>query len=87
MVLEETIKDLLKRDDTFKYQMLSRLQMDCEYYLGYGNRNTKQLWALNEKEHLEIMKALYDSFPDDEKPEWLTLDNIKEYEIRMCFEI
>ena len=36
---------LLEHDDTFRYQLLDRLRMDCDYYLGYGNRNPRYLWA------------------------------------------
>jgi hypothetical protein len=59
------------------------MQSDCEYYLGYGNRYAKHLWSLDEKEHIANMKALYNSFPDEDKPEWLTMDDIREYEKRM----
>ena len=64
----------------FNYMMLDRLQSDCEYYLNYGNRNKKVLWALEEKEQIEEMKKLYNSFLEDLKPEWLTYDKILEYE-------
>ena len=69
--------------ERFNYMMLGRLQMDCEYYLGNGNRNSKQLWALNETDHIEEMKKLYNKFADDKKPEWLTMDQILEYEKQM----
>ena len=49
-------EDLVNSDDIFKYQLLSRLQSDCEYYLGNGNRNKKQLWAEDEREQIEVMK-------------------------------
>jgi hypothetical protein len=62
------------------YQLLGRLQMDCEYYLGYGNRNAKRLWAGTEKAQIEKMKELHNSFADDAKPEWLTFDQILKYE-------
>ena len=68
MVLEE----ILKHDETFRYQLLSRMVEDCNYYLGYGNRNAKDLWANDEWEQIEIMQALYESFPPEKKPEWLT---------------
>ena len=32
MVLEE----ILKHDETFRYQLLSRMVEDCNYYLGYA---------------------------------------------------
>ena len=48
----------------FEYRMLSKLQSDCEYYLGYGNR----------------MKELWNGFPTDQKPEWLTWEQLLQYE-------
>lgn len=75
--------DILKQDEKFRYQLLARLQMDCNYYLGYGNRITARLWAINETEHIKTMKELYNSFQDDKKPEWLTMDQILEYEKEM----
>ena len=79
MVLEE----ILKHDETFRYQLLSRMVEDCNYYLGYGNRNAKDLWANDEWEQIEIMQALYESFPPEKKPEWLTPDDILGYGERM----
>lgn len=74
-----TVNDVLNRDLTFRYQLLGRLEADCEYYLNYGNRNTNRLWAGNEAEQIELMIKLYDSFSEEEKPQWLTMDKIKEY--------
>lgn len=65
----------------FDYQLLSRLQMDCEYYLGHGNRAKKHLWAGDEAEQIKKMKELYAALP--EKPEWLTLERIEQYEAAM----
>lgn len=76
-------KDILKSDESFRYQLLGRLQSDCEYYLGYGNRSKHRLWANNEKDQIEVMKELWKSFPDDGKPEWLTWDDILNYESKM----
>lgn len=67
----------------FNYQMLNRLQSDCKYYLGYGNRNKKYLCYKDEQEHINEMKKLYNSFSDDEKPEWLTWNQILDYEKAM----
>lgn len=67
----------------FEYMMLSRMQSDCEYFLGYGNRST---YALHEKtvdEHISRMKELWNGFPDNEKPEWLPWEQILEYEMAM----
>lgn len=65
----------------FYYSLLGRLQMDCDYYLGYGGRNPKHLWANNEVKQLELMKTLWNGLPD--KPQWLTLEEILEYEDKM----
>ncbi|MFS0643715.1 LPD11 domain-containing protein [Siminovitchia sp. 179-K 8D1 HS] len=71
------------REEKFNYQLLSRLKSDCEYYLGNGNRNKKHLWAEDERDHINEMKKLYNSFDDNKKPEWLTWNDILNYEIKM----
>ena len=70
-------------DATFRYQMLDRLRMDCEYYLGNGNRYAKHLWAGDEKDQIEVMKALWGTFAEKDKPEWLPYEKILEYEENM----
>ncbi|KGA83798.1 hypothetical protein KQ41_07160 [Lysinibacillus fusiformis] len=69
--------------EKFNYMMLSRLQSDCDYYLGHGGRNERHLWAGNVSEQIVKMKELFNSFNDDKKPEWITLDDILEYENKM----
>lgn len=81
--IDNIIDDMIHKDDTFKYQMLSRLQMDCDYFLGNGNRAEKYLWATNVLDHIKLMRALYNSFEDDKKPEWLTEQDIDNYEKEM----
>jgi hypothetical protein len=84
--LEIHFKKITKQtseEDKFNYQMLDRLRSDCNYYLGYGNRNSKSLWANDEQEQINEMKKLYNSFSDDKKPEWLTYEQILEYEKEM----
>lgn len=79
--LEIKFINKVKEDkNSFNYQMLDRLKSDCEYYLGYGNRSKKYLYYKDEQEHINEMKKLYNSFPDDEKPEWLTYEEILSYE-------
>ncbi|WP_333980532.1 LPD11 domain-containing protein [Bacillus pumilus] len=75
--------NILKSSDTFRYQLLSRLQTDCNYYLGNGNRNCNSLWAENENEQIKTMKELWESFSSTEKPEWLTWGDILTLESRM----
>lgn len=75
-----TVEKEVSQEERFNYMMLDRLRSDCNYYLGFGNRNARSLWAKDEKEQIEEMKKLYNSFPDDKKPEWLTYEEILEFE-------
>lgn len=74
-----TVDEVIQHDLRFRYMLLGRLQSDCEYYLGYGNRNPRRLWAGSEVEQIEFMIKLYNSFQEDEKPMWLTMEKIMEY--------
>lgn len=60
------IDRVLHRDMVFRYQLLGRLQADCEYYLNYGNRNIRRLWAGNVNLQIKLMAELYNSFKEDE---------------------
>ena len=68
-----TKEEVLQHDKKFRYMLLSRMQSDCEYYLNYGNRQRQ----------IEYMILLHDSFKEDEKPQWLTMDEIIDYQKRM----
>ena len=84
--MSEYIKKLIKErpaTDNYKYMLLDRMKMDCDYYLRNGNRLKKYLWAEDEKEHIENMKAVWNSFPANRKPEWLTMGQIEDYERQM----
>ena len=67
--------------NSFNYQLLARLQQDCNYFLGFGARNKKHLWAQDAAEQIQKMKELYTALP--EKPEWITLEDIEKYEVAM----
>lgn len=66
-----------------RYRLLSRLKSDCDYFLGNNGRNrqNKHLWAGSVEEQIVQMRKLYNSLED--KPEWLTEDDIDHYEERM----
>jgi len=68
----------------FDYMLLDRLAQDCEYYLGNGNRNAKQLWAGSEQAQIDKMRELWDGMPDDGKPEWLTREQIDNLALQMA---
>lgn len=76
---KETVNQINQKNK-FNYKFLGRLINDCEFYLGNGNRKVKHLWADTEKEQIEKMKEVYTSFSDNEKPEWLTYEQILQYE-------
>lgn len=77
------LQEILQKENKFKYMLLSRLMMDCNYYLGNGNRLKKTLWAGSEKKHIKIMKEIWSSFSSTEKPEWLTWEELLNYEKNM----
>lgn len=65
------------------YMMLSRLQMDCNYFLGNGNGYEGHLYYKSVEEHCDEMEKLWNSFANEDKPEWLTMEQIKEYREKM----
>lgn len=78
-----TLEDILRHDNEFKYGLLGRLRSDCEYYLGYGHRCERCLWANSVSDQIHLMKAIWKSFDKSKKPVWLTYKQILEYERRM----
>lgn len=73
----------LYESDKFRYMMLDRMQCDCLYFLGFGDRNKKCLWVNNVNEHIKVMVALWMSFTWDKKPQWITLEDINNYRRQM----
>lgn len=68
-------------DNKFTYMMLSRLQSDNDYYLSHPYE--ENLWAGNVDAQIKEMKRLWNSLPKNEKPEWLSMEDISEYESKM----
>jgi len=70
----------------FNYQMLGRLKSDCDTHLNRINNITPYAYMLSKEQQIEIieeMKQIYNSFADNEKPVWLTWEQILEYEKEM----
>ena len=83
----EAIEKLRNEDikiQTFDYMMLSRLQSDCKYYLGWGKFGG-HLWAGTVEAHITEMKRLWNVLIF--KPEWLTMEQIEQYEYKMLNKI
>lgn len=77
---------LLRSETKFKYMLLDRLRQDCEYYLRIGG-SAQCLWADTEKEQIQTMIDIWNYFPEGDKPEWLTMEQIKEFAQKMGVEL
>jgi len=64
----------------FNYMMLSRLQSDCEYFLNWG-KGRSQLHSGTVEQHIAKMKELWNIL--EIKPEWLSMEQILQYETDM----
>lgn len=73
--MNESEEDM--KDNSFDYRMLGRLQSDCEYYLGFGGRCAKHLWAGNEEDQIREMMKIYSGL--EEKPVWIDEERIAKY--------
>lgn len=80
------MEDWKKYEPTFRYMMLSRMKMDCDYYIRMDTNNPKHLWAQDEKEQLANMVALWKTFEPDDRPEWLTWGDIVYYALKLNVE-
>ncbi len=79
---KKEIEWLLSLNNAGKYQFLDRMRSDCIYYLS-GHRCNNHLWGGNVADHITYMKALWNSFTDEEKPDWLTMEQIEAFEKEM----
>lgn len=77
----ETKKMILENRNGFAYRLLSRMCMDCNYFLGAGDRHEKFLWAGNVKDQIKTMKEIWNGLKV--KPEWLTMEQIEAWEKEM----
>ena len=77
------MEDWSKHEPRFRYMMLDRLRQDCEYSLNRCDGSEDVLWAKNAKAQIAHMKALWKTFPEKDTPEWLTWEDILEFERRM----
>lgn len=85
-MISECVKNLIAErpaTDSYKYMLLYCMKEDCNSYLGSGKRKAKYLWSADEAEHIANMKALWNSFPEGEKPEWLSMEEIERFEKEM----
>ena len=81
--MDQLIQEMAHWDQPFRYQMLDRMRTDCEYFLGPGVRLSKYLWTGDPQLQIAFMKVLWNSFPEGEKPEWLSFARICQMERQM----
>ena len=74
-------EEFLNEGTEFDYMMLSRLQSDCEYFLGNGKGSVKRLHQGSVEGQIAEMKKIWNALK--EKPEWLTMEQINDYENQM----
>ena len=67
-------------DNDYNYMLLSRLQMDCEYFIN-TTQYINHLWAGNVKDQIFEMKKLWLQL--NKKPQWLTFQQIIDYGKKM----
>lgn len=80
-IQEKTVTD--ERDVRHSYMLLGRMVEDCKYYLE-NHGSEEQLWAKNVEEQIQAMKGFWYSL--DEKPQWLTEEELEDYAARMLKE-
>lgn len=73
----ELRKNKLRND----YMMLKRLRSECDCYLRTGDVYDLYYRAVGSQ--IEEMERIYNSFLEEEKPEWINLEYIKNYEEKM----
>lgn len=81
-----TEKEKRERKFRFEYMMLSRLKDDCDGFLSDDDcryHNPRGIWGTNVESHIRRMKEIWSKIPEDIKPEWLTFEQILDYESRM----
>lgn len=75
---------ILTREPRYRYMLLDRMRQDCEYYIRNNFTSGNTLCEGNERDQIDVMKAIWNSFPKEDKPEWLTWEDILEFERKMC---
>lgn len=63
------------------YMLLDRMRSDCHYFLRNGNGYEGHLWGGSVEVICDEMERIWNSL--EEKPEWLSLEQIKEYRRKM----
>lgn len=80
-LIQGILKWIFQQSTRYRYNMLDRMREDCEYFIGKVGCRPTALWMGDVDAQITIMKAIWNSF--EEKPEWLSMEQIEEYERKM----
>ena len=80
IVIANPLSEREEREKAFKfdYMMLSRMQADCKYYNSAAHFNNAHASTI--RQTIDRMKEIWNKFPEDLKPEWISLEEIEGYE-------
>lgn len=82
--VDNEVETIMSSSESYPYRMLNRLQDDFKYLLKANNGVITQnlidkvLWWKDISKQAEAMRKIYDRM--EEKPDWISLDEIDEYE-------
>lgn len=73
-----------KNENPFRrtYMMLDRMRGDCLYHIGSARENGFS-GIPDIEAHVSRMKELWESLPEDGKPEWLSMEDIDDLKCKM----
>ena len=77
----------IERENKFNYMLLSRLQSDCDGFLSPRDCRYKDpniIWGGNVADHIAKMKELWNAIPEVVKPQWISWEQILDYEKKMA---
>ena len=75
----ECNKPFIRHEREIDYMMLDRLRTDCDYFLGNGNGYNGHLYYKDVNTQCNKMLELYNSFKNEDKPQWITVEQIEQY--------
>lgn len=76
-------KQYMRNPKRFEYMMLSRLQSDCKTHLQDNCHPSCRIKEENKAGIIEEMKRLWNQFTEEEKPKWITWEEILNYETKI----
>lgn len=67
----------------FRYSLLDRYRTDALYFLGNADGHLRHLGGESVDTHIASMLDIYDSLPEEKKPDWINREDIIELKTKM----